>query len=254
MHRDNRPASSAVVPGPTRTPSGAGRKTRGTPAITAPLRWEVLSGLSEEERTAVLQLTRVRRYKSKDVLFHEGDEGESLHFVVSGRIAIRSVTPAGDLATFALLGPGQALGEMALLRRSSRRTASATALEPVETRYLHRRDFLRLCDKRPAFERVMVHVLALRVDRLSQHLMDALYRSTDERIVRRLIEAVRLCPDVRNGVVVRLTQQDIASLAGTTRPTTNLVLNALQAEGIVTLTRGKIVVEDLLKLAARAGS
>jgi CRP/FNR family cyclic AMP-dependent transcriptional regulator len=221
--------------------------------MTLPMRWELLAGLTEEQRTAVLELTRSRRYKPKDVLFHEGDEGESLHFVVSGRIAIRALTPAGDMATFAILGPGQALGEMALLRRSSQRSASATALEAVETRSLHRKDFFRLCDERPVVERVMVHVLAARVDRLSQHLMDALYRSVDERIVRRLLETVRLYPDAGDGIVLPLTQQDIASLAGTTRPTANIVLNELQDEGILTLTRGKVVVDDLRKLAARAG-
>jgi CRP-like cAMP-binding protein len=221
--------------------------------MTAPMRWELLSGLTEEQRTAVLQLTRPRRYKAKDILFHAGDDGESLHFVVSGRVAIRALTPAGDVATFAILGPGQALGEMALLRRSSQRSASATALEPVETRSLQRADFFRLCDERPAIERVMVYVLAARVDRLSNHLMDALYRSVDERIARRLLETVGHYRDNGDRIVLPLTQQDIASLAGTTRPTANIVLNELQAKGIVTLTRGKIVVDDLRKLAALAG-
>lgn len=222
--------------------------------MTTPMKWELLSGLTDEQRAAVLQLTRLRKYQAKDVLFHEGDEGETLHFVVKGRVAIRALTPAGEVATFAILGPGQALGEMALLRRSSMRSASATALEPVETRSLHRNDFFRLCDERPVVERVMVHVLASRVDRLSQHLMDALYRSVDERIVRRLLETVRLYPDAGDGIVLPLTQQDIASLAGTTRPTANIVLNELQAQGIVTLTRGRIVVDDLRKLAAKAGT
>ena len=220
--------------------------------MTADLKWELLSGLTEEQRAAVLALTRARRYRAKDVIFHEGDEGESLHFIVSGRVAVRALTPAGDLATFAILGPGQALGEMALLRRSSRRTAAAAALEPVETRSLNRVEFFRLCDERPAVERVMVYVLAARVDRLSQHLMDALYLSVEKRIARRLLEAIRLYPDAGNGQVLPLTQQDIASLAGTTRPTANIALNDLQAQGIVSLTRGKVVICDLKGLVERA--
>lgn len=221
--------------------------------MTVPTRWELLSGLSDAQRDAVLATTTTRHYQAKDVLFLEGEPGDTLHFVVSGRVAIRALTPTGEDATFALLGPGQALGEMALLRKSMRRSASAHALEQVETRTLHRDDFFRLCDAQPAVERVMVSVLAARVDRLSNHLMDALYRSVDERIARRLLEVVRMYAEAGDGMVLPLTQQDIASLAGTTRPTANIVLNELQDQGVVSLSRGRIVIRDLRKLAAQAG-
>ena len=46
--------------------------------MTTPMKWELLSGLTDEQRAAVLQLTRLRTYRAKDVLFHEGDEGETL--------------------------------------------------------------------------------------------------------------------------------------------------------------------------------
>jgi CRP-like cAMP-binding protein len=222
--------------------------------VTTPVRWELLAGLTDQQREAVLATTRPRQFRARDVLFLEGEPGDTLHFVVSGRVAVRALTPSGENATFALMGPGQALGEMALLRKSMTRSASAYALEEVRTQALHRDDFFRLCDAQPAVERVLVSVLAARVDRLSHHLMDALYRSVEERVARRLLETVRLYPDAGDGLVLPLTQQDIASLAGTTRPTANIVLNDLQALGIVALSRGKVVIRDLRKLAAHAGS
>jgi CRP-like cAMP-binding protein len=222
--------------------------------MTTPVRWELLAGLTDQQRDAVLATTRARRFLAKEVLFLEGEPGDTLHFVVSGRVAVRALTPSGENATFALMGPGQALGEMALLRKSMTRSASAYALEDVETRALHRDDFFRLCDAQPAVERVLVSVLAARVDRLSHHLMDALYRSVEERVARRLLETARLYPDAGDGLVLPLTQQDIASLAGTTRPTANIVLNELQSLGVVALSRGKVVIRDLRKLAAHAGS
>ncbi|HTL24209.1 MAG TPA: Crp/Fnr family transcriptional regulator [Mycobacteriales bacterium] len=222
--------------------------------MTTPVRWELLAGLTDQQREAVLATTRPRQFRARDVLFLEGEPGDTLHFVVSGRVAVRALTPSGENATFALMGPGQALGEMALLRKSMTRSASAYALEDVRTQALHRDDFFRLCDAQPAVERVLVSVLAARVDRLSHHLMDALYRSVEERVARRLLETVRLYPDAGDGLVLPLTQQDIASLAGTTRPTANIVLNDLQALGIVALSRGKVVIRDLRKLAAHAGS
>lgn len=213
--------------------------------------WELLGGLTAPQRTAVLERTARRTYPAKTAIFREGENGESLHFIVSGRVAVRAATPGGDSATLAILGPGQTLGEMALLRRSSTRSAAAVALEAVETRSLHRRDFFRLCDEQPIVERLMVNVLAARVDRLSRHLLDALYLPVEQRVRRRLLETARLYPDAGNGLVLPLTQQDIASLAGTTRPTANLALNELQHQGIVTLSRGCIRINDLRRLAAQ---
>ncbi len=215
-------------------------------------RWELLGTLSAEQREAVLKTSRERSYPPKTVIFHASDEGESLHLIVSGRVAIRGDTPNGDTATFAILGPGQALGEMALLRRSSLRSASALALDAVVTRSLHRRDFFRLCDEQPSVERLMVGLLASRVDRLSRHLMDALYLPVGKRVMRRLLETARLYPDAGAGLMLPLTQQDIASLAGTTRPTANIVLRQLENAGIVALTRGRITIVDLVALSQRA--
>lgn len=221
--------------------------------MSAPLRWDLLSGLTEEQQKVVLSTARSRRYAGKDVLFHEGVPGDCLFLIAEGHIAIRGLTPSGESATFAILGAGQALGEMALLRRSRTRTASAVALDDVEVLVLTRDAFFRLCEQHPVMERVMVSVLAARVDRLSQHLVDALHRPVEERLARRLLEAARLYPDTGKGILLPLTQQDIASLAGSSRPTANIVLNELQDAGILTLSRGKLVIHDLKQLAKRAG-
>ena len=215
--------------------------------------WELLRGLDDAQRTALLAGMRARRFARGEVVFHEGDLGDSLHFVVSGRLAVRTATPAGETTTLTVLGPGQAFGEMALLRRSSRRTASVAALEAVETRMLEREVFFRLSEQQPSVERLLVGVLAARVDRLSRHLLEALHLPVEQRLVRRLIETARLYPDDGGGVVLPLTQEDVAGLAGTTRPTANAVLGELQAGGLVELTRGKVRILDAGGLAARAG-
>lgn len=214
-------------------------------------RWELLHALPPAQREAVLALTAERRYGAKDVLFHVGDVGEVLHFVVSGRVAVRADTPDGDTATFAVMGPGQALGKLALLRRSRTRTASAVALDDVVTRVLHRRDFVRLRDQQPSVERFMVALLAARVDRLSRHLMEALYLPVDRRVARRLLEVARLYPEPGQHLLP-LTQQDVASLAGTTRPTANGVLRDLQSAGVLTLGRGRLTIDNLPELVRRA--
>jgi len=103
----------------------------------------------------------------------------------------------------------------------------------------------------PTVERLLVGILAARVNRLTTHLVDSLSLPVDQRVVRRLVEVCRVyaAPDA-TAVVVPLTQEDLAGLAGTTRPTVNTVLRRLAGDGVVSLSRGRIEVHDLARLTA----
>ena len=94
--------------------------------------------LPVENRERLLAEMRRRRFKRGEVVFHEGDPGDTLHLIEKGHVAIRATTPLGDVATFAVLGPGEVFGDQALLTPSAKRTASAVALEAAETRSLTR--------------------------------------------------------------------------------------------------------------------
>lgn len=218
------------------------------------MHWRLLSGLSDEDQASVLDAARRHEYATGDRVFDEGAVGTSLHLLESGRVAVRVTTPDGDVATLTIVGPGDAFGEMALLRRSSTRSATAVALEPVTTLSLERAAFVRLCTEQPTVEGLLVGLLAARVERLSGHLVEALYLPADKRIVRRLVELCKVYGspgDTR--VVLRLRQEDLAGLAGTRRPTVNTVLGRLQDMGAVALSRGRVEVLDVAALE-RAGS
>lgn len=215
--------------------------------------WGLLGGLSEADRRVVLGSTRRRRFAAGEVVFHEEDLADTVHFVAHGHLAVRRSTPDGSTVTFAVLGPGDAFGEMAMLAPEPRRTSMVVALEPAVTLSLGFADFDRLRSAHPAVERLLVEMLAARVRRLSDHLVEALHVPADERIVRRLLEVCRRygAPDGARALVVPLTQDAIGDLAGASRPTTNRVLRRLAADGLVALHRGSVEVLDLAALAAR---
>ena len=79
-------------------------------------------------------------------------------------------------------------------------------------------------------------LLAERVERLTEQLSEALHLGVDERVARRLTRVAAIYGGVRRGTVVPLTQQDLAELAGATRPTVNQSLKKLEAVGAVELT------------------
>lgn len=216
------------------------------------MHWPFLHLLSDAERAAVLAATARHRYRRGEVLFHEGDTGDTIHLLASGRVAVRVTTPVGDTVTYAVLGAGEVFGELGLLSADARRTATVVALEPVETLVLRREQFEQLRARHPAVERMLVQLLAQRVRRLSAHLVEALHVPVDQRVVRRLLALCRLYggDDVR--VTVPLTQGDLAELAGATRPTVNRVLRSLEQAGVVQLARGRIEVRDRPALLLRA--
>lgn len=216
------------------------------------MQWGVLDGLDEPDRRTVLASTRRRRFARGEVVFHEGDPADAVHFVAEGRLAVRRATVDGARITFAVLGPGDAFGEMAMLAPQPRRSSTVVALEPAVTLSLGFADFERLRASHPAVERLLVEMLAERVRRLSDHLVDALHVPADERILRRLLEVCdRYAPAESRRVLVPLTQDAIGDLAGAARPTTNRVLRRLETDGVVALHRGRVEVLDRAALAAR---
>lgn len=216
--------------------------------------WVLLGGLAEADRRVVLASARRRRFARGEVVFHEADLADTVHVVAEGRLAARRSTPAGDTVTFSILGPGDTFGEMALLGSQPRRTSTVVALQPAVTLSLGFAEVDRLRAAHPSVERQLVAMLAQRVSRLSDHLLEALHVPADERIVRRLLEVCDRYDgaDAAGSVVVPLTQEAVGDLAGAARPTTNRVLRRLEADGILALHRGSIEVLDRAALARRA--
>lgn len=213
------------------------------------VRWEMLGGLAGDEAREVIKVTVRRRFRNGDSLFHEGDPGDSLHLLDKGHVAIRSVSRRGDPITFAILQPGQSFGEQALLSDEARRTASAVAVGSVETLMLHRGPFDQLRRRHPNVTEVLVRVLAAQVRRLSEQVTDAHTMSADERVLKQLARLTETFGgDAAEPVTIPLTQEDLASLAGTTRPTANRALQALVDDGVLSLGRGRIHVVDPSRL------
>ena len=211
------------------------------------MEWKILEGLPEDEVRRILAGTRRRRFARGQTLFHEGDPGTTLHLVAKGRIAVRVTTALGEVVTVELVLPGDVLGELALLSAHGVRGASAVALEPTETLVLDKETFTALRRDDPTVSDFLVQLLAARVRRLTDRLLEALYLPAEVRLLRRLLELADVYGDV-----IPLIQEDLAGLVGTTRATVNRVLRRELARGTLELNRGKVTVLDHDSLARRA--
>ena len=200
----------------------------------------------------VLSIARRRTFARGEVVFHHDDPADTVHLIVSGRFAVRVRTPLGDTAILTVLGPADLFGEVALLGPEQRRTATVEALEAAETRSIFRDDFQRLRADHPGVSEVLIAILVGEVKRLSRHLLEALYVSSDKRVLRRLVELADLygAADAAE-VTIPLRQDDLAGLAGTSRATVNRVLRQEEVRGAVALARGKVTITDRAALERR---
>lgn len=207
----------------------------------------MLEGLPDAEVRRVIASAHRRRFARGEVLFHEGDPATTVHLVAKGRILIRVTTPRGEVATVDLVLAGDVVGELALLSPGRRRGASAVALEPTETLSIDETTFSALRRDDPVVSDFLVQLLAARVHRLTDRLLEALYLPADVRLLRRILELAEVYGDI-----VPLTQEDLAGLAGTTRATVNRALRREEKLGTIVLTRGRVSVVDRDRLVQRS--
>lgn len=202
-------------------------------------RFALFSTLTDAEEASLLTLAHRRRYKRGEPVFHEGDPGDTVHLIDRGHAAVRITTPAGDVATLRILGPGALFGEMAVLEPGPR-SATVLALAPLETLSMHRDVVDEARRRHPALTQVMLRAALSEVRRLSFALTDALYVPVSKRLARHLLQLAKQFA----GGVIPLTQDDLAGLCGSTRQSVNAVLSELQADGVLTLARGRVTVID----------
>src|SRR5947207_5842737 len=118
----------------------------------------------EEVLKAVLVQGQLQEYGPGEVVFRQGDEGDRLYIVKSGAVeALASPTDAAEPIPVAYLGPGEVLGELALLTGSPR-SASARVPERAELFTVDKAVFLDLMKTLPAFARNLCLVLAKRLE------------------------------------------------------------------------------------------
>lgn len=216
--------------------------------------WALFSTMRAEDRDALLALAQPRRFGRNEVICHAGDPADSLHLVEAGHLAVRGTLPSGYTASFAILGPGDYFGELALLRADHRRTATVVALEPSRTLAIAGSAIHRALAGDARIATMLATLLADRVDRLSSQLLETMYVGLDRRVFRRLVWLANSYGVVDNRADLPISQAQLADLVGATRPSVNQVLQKIARQGLVEMTRGRIRLLDVAELTRRGAA
>jgi len=200
----------------------------------------LLARLPDEDLRALASRGRVRTYSGGSAIFREGEAGDSLHIVIEGGVRIAVLSPRGEEATLALLGPGESCGELSLVDGRPR-SASAIASQATKTLVVTRNDFLRWLSERPRAALALLETLSLRIRRTDEALSDLAFMDLSPRLAKRLLD---LASHHAGGSRLRITQSELAAMLGVSRESVNKELNVFARKGWVALGRGSVTLKD----------
>lgn len=203
--------------------------------------------LDESVRRELVTSARRRRFAPREVVFHEGDPGDTMHVVRRGHLAVRITTPMGEVATVRIIRPGDFFGELAVISPGPR-NATVVAMDTVETLSISKTLLDELRTHQPGFDALVTSALVQEVRRLADALAEALYVPAEKRVLRRLLDLSVAFGGPEAADLVPTTQEEIAQLAGVTRETANRALKRCADDDLLALSRGRVEIRDRAKL------
>ena len=206
----------------------------------------LFADLSEPDLRQLAQVAVPRSYEAGQVVFREGDPGDTCFVVRSGSARVTRRHSDGRVITLTELRPGAIFGELAMFGGETR-SATVEVLEPMRALGILAADLRRLIMRHPDMGLKMLEGLANRLRGANERIARQSFQTVAGRVASALLGQVQsLSPDGELGrdVLVRATQAEIAQLAGASRESASRFLAKLERAGLITTGRGKVVVHD----------
>jgi CRP-like cAMP-binding protein len=196
---------------------------------------DFFKGVSRKSRQALASICMSTSLKKNQLLFSEGDEGQSLYILVTGSVSIYKSAPNGRDTIIKVVRPGELFAEVVLFEKADY-PASASALKTSTLYALPKRQFHGLLDA-PDFRNDFILMLMKKQRYLADRLHSLSSFDVEERFVRFLLEQY----GKKEEYYIPLSKKDIASAIGTIPETFSRLLARMQQDGKLSV-HGKSVV------------
>lgn len=188
------------------------------------------------------------------VLFSEGDPGDSLYIVLSGKVKLGRRSSDGRENLVAVMGPSDQFGELSLFDPGPR-TATAIAVTDTRVAVLPKQALVQWISQRPEIGLQLMRVIARRLRRTNTMLADLIFVDVPGRVAKQLLQLASRFGSVEGGqlrVTHDLTQEELAQLVGASRETVNKALADFASRGWLRLEGKSVLILDRERLARRA--
>jgi len=209
------------------------------PNLLSSLPADLLAGLFAKARPTTLA--------ADQVLFLSGDAGDGCYRVDDGLVKVSVVVPAGGERILAVLGPGTMVGELSMFSEAPR-SASVTALRESKLSFVSRASFHAFAQDNPDLYRQAIRLLARRLTDTNTALVATTFLSLQGRVARSLLSlAEGFGHDVGGGRILvrqKITQSDLAAMAGIARENVSRILKEWMRRSLVSRLAGYYCLEN----------
>ncbi len=202
------------------------------------------SGLSLAELNSISKFILEKAVEKGEIILLEGEPAETLYFVVSGAVKVFKTSSEGKEQTLNIVRPGESFDDASIFDGGPH-PASAQAMGPVVLYGISKGNLEVILRENPQVALNIIEVLADQVRRLMSLVEDLSFRHVIGRVAKILLEHA----GDGTGSRPRLTQQEMASMAGTAREVVGRSLKSLEERGAIRFERHRIVItnKDALK-------
>jgi CRP/FNR family transcriptional regulator len=211
----------------------------------------LFSELSREELERISRVSVARSFPAGVRVFHEGDHSDACYLVRKGDLRVTREHPDGRAIALATLGPGDIFGELAMLDGEAR-SASVETLSDSELLALPATDVRRLLADHPGISVKLIAALTRRLRETNERVARQSFQTVPSRVAGVLTQLIaeESASTGRQGITIRMTQADLAQLAGTSRESVSRFLATLERAGVVSVGRGRVTVVEPRRLRA----
>jgi CRP-like cAMP-binding protein len=200
-----------------------------------------LSDISADLRKMLSEQATELKLEPGEVLFEQGDVGDTLYAIISGAVEFSVLAQDGRKLTLDMMRPGALFGEISLFDPGER-TATATAVEPTRLCRVRHSDVLAQIRHQPDLAVDMIHLAGQRMRWMGRQLSEQVFLPLPTRLARKVLH---LAPE--NSTVpckLTLSQAELAEFVGATREAVSKILSSWKKDGVIDGTRGGLVIVD----------
>ncbi|HCT9180913.1 MULTISPECIES: CRP-like cAMP-activated global transcriptional regulator GlxR [Corynebacterium] len=194
------------------------------------------------------------RFPRGTTIFEEGEPGDRLYIITSGKIKLARHAPDGRENLLTVMGPSDMFGELSIFDPGPR-TSSAVCVTEVTAATMNSEMLKQWVADHPAIAQQLLRVLARRLRRTNANLADLIFTDVPGRVAKTLLQLANRF-GMQEGGALRvnhdLTQEEIAQLVGASRETVNKALATFAHRGWIRLEGKSVLIVDTEHLARRA--
>ena len=177
--------------------------------------------------------TITRDYRNRQTIFAQGDKADAMFYVQNGNVKLTVASKSGKKAVIAILQHGDFFGEGCLTRQSLW-TFTATAIQPSSIARVKRAAIVRIIRQEPAFASLFISYLLFRIGRIEDEFVDQIFSSSEKRLARILLLLAGVGLQSKpKPALVKVSQETLAEMVGTTRSRVSYFMNRFRTMGFI---------------------